>query len=172
MISRYNKGMGDWIDIDIWPKGKAGFDARYRVDGDRLFIYCKGTDHWVDRLHHFAPWAGRRGRQGAEMILRRLIPHLHRREVVVGGYSLGGAVAAELARIIPGSILYIAGSKRPRKRIRGDCKALKARGDIVTSLPPWRPRVRNMQKVGRWTWKFWKAHMSGEYQEFLRIAGF
>jgi len=41
----YNVPMGSWVDIDIWPKGKAGFDARYRVDGDRLFIYCLEGAH-------------------------------------------------------------------------------------------------------------------------------
>ena len=168
----YNVPMGSWVDIDIWPKGKAGFDARYRVDEDRLFVYCNGTDHWADWLHHFAPWAGRRQRQGAEMILRRLIPHLHRRNAVIGGYSLGGAVAAELARLIPYSVLFLAGSKRPRKRIRGNYKALKVRGDVVTALPPWRPRIRGMEKVGRWTPLFWRAHMSEDNREFLRREGF
>ena len=163
---------GEWIDIDIWPKGRSGFDARYRIDCDDLYCYCKGTDHLIDWLHHFAPWAGRRERQGAEMILKRLKPHIDGRHVIIGGYSLGGAVAAELARIIPGSVLFIAGSKRPRKRIRGNCKALKVRGDIVTALPPWRPRIRGMEKVGRWTPLFWRAHMSEDNREFLRREGF
>ena len=156
---------GEWIDIDIWPKGRSGFDARYRIDCDDLYCYCKGTDHLIDWLHRFAPWAGRRERQGAEMILKRLLPHIPGKAVKIAGFSLGGAVGVELALLIAGEVrLTIAGSKRPRwrdKLKKLDYIAYKHRGHIVPWLPPWRPRIKRMVKIGRWTPLFWRRTSSG-----------
>jgi pimeloyl-ACP methyl ester carboxylesterase len=165
-----------WIPIDIWPKGRAGFDARYRLEDDRLFVYVEGTNHFLDWPHHVMPFSGRREREAAYMIRKRLIDHIPGRAVHLAGFSLGGAVAVELARLIAGKkSLLILGSKRPRWRARlkhMKYRAIRTRGDWVPCLPPWRPRIRRQEKIGRWTPLFWRAHLSPEYKEILRREGF
>jgi hypothetical protein len=145
--------MTPWKPFQLGPPGPAGVNGRMREDEttDTAYIYIDGSDHAVDWWHHFLPFARRRERAAAREILD-IMPR--RSRYVVGGHSVGGAIAADLAREIAAMGLavkcYVFGPKRTsRDSVRHVTAAYRQRGDLVPYLPPWRKGYR-LTTFGHW----------------------
>jgi hypothetical protein len=144
-------------------------------------VWFNGSDHPRDWLHHILPGARRREIRAAQTISQRLAPHVGGDTLfIIGGHSLGGCLA-EIETFILCALgerahchIY-AGKRAPRSHMVDDgAVAYRHRGDIVPSLPPWRPaRRRRMPTAvfGSRTWP-WKAHPPHQYKRKMQEAGF
>lgn len=160
------------MTIDLGPVGPAGIEASsWDKDGKRYLWIC-GSDHWRDWLHHVWPGAKRREIAAAHAILTSVeSPEVKR--YVVGGHSLGGCVASILATLMRERGLQVdavlCGPKRaPKGYVTGE--AVIHRGDVVPSLPPWRPAYKSAAYMGERK-PFWIAHDPGNYRHIRRLAG-
>jgi len=162
----------NWHDIDIGPAGKAGIEARVATSGTTVYLYIHGSDHRYDWLHHIRPGAARReigwGRQLFDAIY---VGNMH--VYVIGGHSLGGAVAQVLATLLvmrgAAVELHTYGGKRPPNRYDMAGSHYRHRGDVVpwlNILRPNQPRIR----IGNWTWP-WVAHGPRTYYHEMEKAG-
>jgi len=163
--------MTPWRPFEIGPPGPAGVNGRIREDETTAYIYIDGSDHHADWWHHFLPFARRRERAAAREILR-IMPR--RSCYVVGGHSVGGAIAADLAREIAAMGLavscYVFGPKRTsRDSVRHVTIAYCQRGDLVPALPPWRPRYR-LSYIGH-RMRLPEAHEPREYFVVMDLHG-
>lgn len=165
----------NWQKIDLWPKGLAGTDAKYRVENRVLYCFVHGSDHVLDWAHHFLPGAAKRERAGADVLygrLMRMIAEFDR--VVIGGHSIGAVVAIAVSdmlekRKIP-VLCYSFGGKRPLDKPGDLVQCYRRAGDIVPFLPPWRPKYREIWVFGKWT-PFFLAHNPTNYDELRRNVG-
>lgn len=158
--------------IDLGPVGPAGVEARYWDSDGRRYVWMRGSDHWWDWLHHVLPGAAAREIDAAHTIRTRILdPEV--REYIVGGHSLGGAIASILAGLLldhgDAARCYLFGPKRaPQGHVHG--VAYVRRGDIVPGLPPWRPRYQHVAHLGEWETP-WKAHHPESYSYARRMVG-
>ena len=130
------------MKIDMGPVGPLGMDVTI-TDG---VLYLGGSNHWMEWAHHFLPGARRReirwGQNIADVIENR-------REIrIIAGHSVGGTVACIATRITRKTSLYCLpiylctyGAKRPPRGYRASGRHYRIKGDIVPSLPPWRPAL-------------------------------
>lgn len=166
--------------IDLGPAGPAGIEAKaWTVDGV-CYLYVPGSDSWADWRHHLRFWRQRELELPATREIRAaysLAAEIRGMadEFVVGGHSLGGAIAEIVAtylhRFGRTVTCYTFGGKRPP-----GTHAHKAtvryvyRGDIVPALPPWRER-QPTRAIGDLTWP-WTAHAPDSYEDAMERAGF
>lgn len=161
------------MKIDLPPVGPSGIEARTWAKNGTRYCYVAGSDHWRDWLHHVTPGAKRREIEAAATIAGRLYePGVSR--YVIGGHSLGGAVAEAVAcnlRAISATVeCYTFGGKRSPLPFAGAVH-YRNRGDIIPFLPPWRTPHSEDVLIGRWTLWFWKAHSPRTYDEVRRKHG-
>lgn len=151
-----------WEVIDDHVEGKPGFEARAKRVEDSVYVFVEGTDHWFDWVHHFVPGARRREIRAAEEIVARLLLSNCTR-YVVGGLSMGGAIAQIVAAILARRGLMVRctiyGSKRAPHGYTFPARAVQEVGDAVHLLPPWRPSYKITDRRGRLRWP-WKAHVA------------
>ena len=163
-----------WNKIDLWPSGKAGIEARWRVENGDLYCFIGGSDHWVDWIHHFLPGSKRRELMCGMRLARALRPKI-KESVFIGGHSVGGVVASLVARMFEdeGEEVYAItfGGKRPLEGTEDAVISYRHRGDIVPFFPPWRKRYKHEMRIGKWM-PFWKAHGPATYYEAMEIYGF
>jgi len=131
------------MKIDMGPIGPLGMDVTI-TNG---VLYLGGSNHWLEWAHHFLPGARRReirwGQDVADLIALRTDIH------TIAAHSLGGTVLciAYIESIVRGRCgrevpkLYTYGAKRPPRGYRASGKHYRIKGDIVPSLPPWRPAL-------------------------------
>ncbi|MCH8476365.1 MAG: hypothetical protein LAT56_00270 [Wenzhouxiangella sp.] len=148
---------------------------RYLMHDDTLYIWCAGTHGWSQWAHNVDTrtirYADRRvntrdyieaGYIVVELAAANLIHPA--KEIVVCGFSRGGAVAQVLAIIIAHDFhliapLHLYASKRTSTKVSDlhiECN-VSYRGDIVTFLPWWPYRIPKVAWKDRITW-IWKAH--------------
>ncbi len=170
--SGQTRGIMDWIKIDLWPKGKAGIEAKYRIEGDTLYCFVLGSNHPMDWLHHIIPGAAKRELEAGRNIMRELHDVIGVRRLVIGGHSLGAAVA-----VVVGSLMSyycpvevcVFGGKRTAWAETVPYAAYRHKGDIVPFFPPWRPKYENAV-FGKWR-PPWKAHGPQTYHKKMKEKG-
>jgi hypothetical protein len=171
--------LNTWERIDLWPKGPAGVEARWRRDGDTVYCFIGGSDHWIDWLHHVIPGAWKRELWAAQKIADIIADKngLHNKsdgiKIVIGGHSLGGAIACIVAEFLLHEYwtiyeldLYTYGAKRLRWKTTAKGEHYRHRGDIVPYLPPWMPKYQDVKPYGSWM-PFWKAHGPRTYYDLM-----
>lgn len=163
----------EWSRIDLFPSGKAGIEAKWRVEDGDVYCFIGGSDHWVDWLHHFLP-----GSEEREIICAAWIETVIRgkgKAYFIGGHSVGGAIASVIGDMLryEGCEVYTRsfGGKRPIKGTEDVAINYRHRGDIVPFLPPWRPAYKMQPVIERWL-PFWKAHGPSTYYEAMEECGF
>jgi hypothetical protein len=163
-----------WNTIDLGPGDRSHVQARWKDKDDKRYLYIDGSDHWIDWAHHFLPGAQRREIAAAYKLASILIKEPGAAEFVVGGHSLGGAIATAVTCILDAALLpvtgYAFGGKRPPKRYNADVTCYRHRGDLVPFLPPWRPRYAKVIEIGPRK-PFWAAHEPREYFPEMLRAG-
>ena len=157
--------MNTWERIDLWPKGPAGVEARWRKDEYTAYCFIGGSDHWIDWIHHILPGAKTREIIAGECIANRL--KYEGPDFVIGGHSLGGAVASVVTNRLRGLgfrvTCYVYGAKRPPEKT-GNISSYINRGDIVPYLFPWRPKHINPYIRGKFSFK---AHGPRTYYDLM-----
>ncbi len=162
----------DWKKIDLFPKGPAGVEARWRERDGIVYCYIQGSDHWIDWFHHFLPFAKAREIGAGKIIANQLRKHGTR--FVIGGHSLGGAIAVVVGYLLRSSNIEVSvfaygGKRAPCSTSWLDVAVVKS-GDIVPCLPPWRPKYKNIFYIPGWV-PFWKAHAPKMYYDIQRSHG-
>lgn len=160
---------------DLGPKGPLGTDIVVRRHPDYTSVHLQGTNHLLEWIHHFLPFAGLRERTAA----RRLAAFLHTiddRPILLSGHSVGGTVAYLAARRFPSNDLRLAtfGAKRPPIGTGRPPTPLAAHyrilGDIVPLVWPWRPSLPTIDlDYGRLSPI--AAHEPRTYRDAMRTAG-
>ena len=131
------------MKIDMGPVGQLGMDVTI-TDG---VLYLAGSNHWMEWAHHFLPGARRREIRWGQNVVD-LIENHPQRIHTIAGHSIGGTVACIATTItqqprsrFPLIYLYTYGAKRPPQGYRASGTHYRIKGDIVPSLPPWRPAL-------------------------------
>ena len=150
---------------------KNTYGPHYTVKDGVLFIH--GSDHWLEWLHHIAPFSKRRELKWALQILDEInIDEIS----IIAGHSIGGTKAIMVAELSLGYYLgaiklYTYGAKRPPRPFRGDKGThYRVKGDIVPFLPPWR-RMLNTIVLDRGKLGFMEAHEPREYGIRMSMDG-
>ena len=167
-----------WNKIDLFPAGKSGFDAKWRIDEDRrdVIVFIGGSDHWSDWLHHFTPGAKKREIEAAEAIFEVIREKVEDAiSVFIGGHSVGGVIACCLGEMTQHkaqtpTYVCLFGSKRIWWNPEVDMEHYVRRGDIVPLLPPWRREYRKLIVYGK-RLPFWKAHGPSTYYPEMEMLG-
>ena len=165
--------------IDLWPKGSAGVEARWIIDGDTLYVLIYGTDSRFDWILHFLPGWGELaeilyGVALADQLALKIKWCWVVKKAIIYGHSWGGAIAPITADTLQNTFKGLQvctvglGAKMPA--VSSLTYRFVHRGDIVPSLTPWRvwAMKRNRVPIGTkiviGTRKpFWKAHPLGAY---------
>ena len=163
--------------IDLWPKGSAGVEARWIVDGDTLYVLIYGTDSRFDWILHFLPGWGEMaeilyGVALADQLALKIKECGEVKLVTIYGHSWGGAIAPIVADTLKnpfkGLQVFTVGLGAKIPAVGPLTYLFIHRGDIVPYVTPWRAwRSKQGSTGGKFTigkWKpFWKAHPLGAY---------
>lgn len=168
-----------WNEIDLWPIGPAGIEARWRADGGTLYCFIEGSNHWADWLHHVVWGASARETIAGLRIASDLYGLGCKMSIgtyVIGGHSLGGSIASVVTlalreRGVGGVSCHVFGAKRRPRSGDGRVKIYVRKGDIVPLLPPWRKAYKQQEFFGSITWP-WVAHQPKQYYDIQREKGF
>jgi len=169
--------------IDLWPKGSAGVEARWIVDGDTLYVLIYGTDSRFDWILHFLPGWGEiaeilYGVALADQLALKIKEYGEVKLVTIYGHSWGGAIAPITADTLQNTFKGLQvctvglGAKMPA--VSSLTYRFVHRGDIVPYLTPWRVWWAKRKRmflgmkivIGKWK-PFWKAHPLGTYIQAL-----
>jgi len=131
------------MKIDMGPVGPLGMD----VTITNRVLYLGGSNHWLEWVHHFLPgarWREIRWGQNVADLIENHPQRIH----TIAGHSIGGTVACIAATITRQTCphclpIYLCtyGAKRPPRGYRAPGRHYRIKGDIVPSLPPWRPAL-------------------------------
>lgn len=157
------------MKIDMgWP-GPIGND----VEIGNGIVYLHGTNHWLEWVHHFIPWAGRREVRWARDLVHTLTFggfEFH----TLSGHSIGGTVATIAARLLAESgisvSLFTYGAKRPPRDYFATGKHYAIRHDIVPKLPPWRDEMP-LIVLDYGNISMEEAHKPSTYREQMKLDG-
>jgi len=169
--------------IDLWPKGRAGVEAHWIIDGDTLYVLIYGTDSRFDWILHFLPGWGEMaeilyGVALADKLSLKIKELGGVKLVTIYGHSWGGAIAPITADTLQNTFERLQvrtvglGAKMPAVSSL-TCRFVH-RGDIVPYLTPWRVWAMKWNRVpigtkiviGKWK-PFWEAHPLGTYIKAL-----
>jgi hypothetical protein len=133
---------------------------------DTLYVFCTGSigrGDWIRNMRtRRVDYGGHRVNEAdfseAVAVLLEIEGKIGTREIVIGGFSRGGAVAAILHLLLAeeygtGAQLKLWAPKRSGLPVIGRAH----RGDMVPYLPPWYPRIDLLTEDEPITWP-WAAH--------------
>jgi pimeloyl-ACP methyl ester carboxylesterase len=141
-----------------------GIEGWYKDVHQKRFVYVKPTNCAYDWLRNFL--LPRRSWENMAEWLYYLLSTLPERDHVILGYSMGGAVALNLASVLGGvqiKHVYTFGAPKPgRIKLHFPVTEHVHRGDIVPCLPILAPRLTKREYIGEWK-PFVQAHESYQY---------
>jgi len=129
-------------------------------------LWLPGTDEWSEIVHHLSPfgrdkdgrliWQTPAQREIAEAyrILDTYDPDSYH---TIVGLSLGGAIAQIVAVLLLEqrgryvNCYPIGGKRAPKGYIYYRAQSIRNAGDLITLLPPWRPKNPNELTRGAWS---------------------
>jgi len=172
--------MSEWV---TFRKKQLGAGWRTRVvtlpnaTRPTRYVYFFGSDHPLDWIHHVVPF----DRLREWLMARRVAKHLltldeQTMHYIIGGHSLGGAIAAMVTyRLRKWGYLamgYGFGAKRVGYPWHDALNVVYVHeGDIVPKLPPWRKRYAREEVYGERE-TAWAAHQPSAYHDVEQRHGF
>lgn len=161
-----------WTYYDDYPKGRKGFEARYRIVNRTLCIEADGSDSRYDWIRNFIGAIGKTEsgyhRAWFEYAVR-FTQHLKQYEgefdyVVAFGHSMGAAVLSFLPLFMP-VFCNIAGYGAPKSGCTKYLSNMRHKWDVVTWLPPWTKKYKDSYVIGKkFSFNFAKTHNSYDWR--------
>lgn len=164
-----------------YDNGKYGAEATGMLLCDTLVLRLPGSNHWRDWVDNFMPFRMKTLFENLKVhrawyyytlrlhrfLSREIFPESEIRTIHILGHSMGGAVGAILQQFlikenqyaIKDVHCYTYGAPRPFSRRVCTVTAFVNRGDIVPSMPFWRPACGLIVKSKKFYFPFWKAHI-------------
>jgi hypothetical protein len=158
-----------FLKIDMGFRGSLGNDVTIKNG----VLYLKGSNRWLEWVHHFLPGARWRERRWARQVVQ-LYHYTDAMIHTIAGHSVGGTVAIIAVFYLRNQgryvSLYTCGAKRPPKKYHTPGRHYAIKGDPVPHLPPWRKALPLIVlDYGKLSWT--EAHGPAIYYEQMRADG-